>query len=79
MLAAGREYEEKHDFRPPDAIKYASVIRHAAAQRGDKVSLTRDHKGFADPDIRSELNGHNVKLITDFAAGWPYVERTLAS
>jgi len=70
-------YESQFDLSAQDALVYASVVGHAAANAGTKVFVTRNSNDFVDPDIKAELGSHNCKLLSSFLDTLRYVESFL--
>jgi hypothetical protein len=60
---------------PQDSIIYFSVLRHLASARDPRGAfISKDRKGFDDPDIVESLESRGCKMLFRFADGYHYVE-----
>ena len=70
--------QSRHGLRPPDAIVYASVLAHLSkAALEDSCFVTRDAKGFGVPEIDTELEGFNCRVIRRFDDALNFVKSKL--
>lgn len=68
------DFQRSRGLKPQDSIVYASVIQYLALNSpGTKCFITTNSKDFVNPDIQSDLAGHNCRLLTRFSDGLGYV------
>lgn len=70
-LRRALEYQKRFDFSQQDSIIYSAVIadirRRPFAEA--KCFISTNYKDFKDPEIITELNGHNCRYEQSFGRG----------
>lgn len=65
---------------PQDAVVYASILHHLAAEPSEmSCFINRNKRDFDAPEIGDELLGHGCKILFDFNAGRNYVIHCVSS
>ncbi len=68
------EFRQSRNLSSPDAIVYASILKHLAGKaRAISCFLTKDAGDFVSPDIKNELASYNCELLTRFKDGLGYI------
>lgn len=74
------DLQKTRNFRlPQDSIVYASVLSHLANTSTEELKcfITKNSKDFANPDIYTDLESYNCKLLTKFSDGLGYTKSRL--
>jgi hypothetical protein len=70
--------QQSRSLSPPDSIVYASVLGHLeGAGDGPHCFITQNSKDFMNPDIQSDLDASDCKLLTNFRNGLGYIRSRL--
>ncbi len=80
IISEAASYETIYDLSPQDALVYTSVIDHLRRYQPKQACfLNRNSKDFDSPDIVSELNRFNCKMIPQFDDGYSFLQSQLSS
>lgn len=75
-LRRALEYQKRFDFSQQDSIIYSAVIadirRRPFAEA--KCFISTNYKDFKDPEIITELNGHNCRYEQSFGRGLNFIK-----
>jgi len=75
ILLNAASAEDNYGLRPQDALVYVSVIQHLQENKPQQACfLNRNSQDFNDPDMVDELKSLNCRLITQFDAGYKFLD-----
>lgn len=74
VISGALDYETKYDLSAPDALVHSSVMADLQrAARGPKCFLNKNKKDFSVPEIETELDSFDCKLIPSFVHGLQFI------
>ena len=81
ILLNAASAEENYKLKDPqDAFVYVSVLKHLQENKPQQACfLNRNSKDFNDPAIVDELESLNCRLISQFDAGYNFLQSKLLS
>jgi predicted nucleic acid-binding protein len=78
ILQAAACRAQNKSLSPQDSIVYSSVLHHLESAEGsDGCFISRDRKGFDDPDIVEGLKTRRCKMLFTFIDGYNCVEHVV--
>lgn len=77
IISIARWHELAYSLSPQDAVVLASVRAHAETHAGQKVFVSQDAKGFANPTVYDELAAVDCKVLVNFTDALAYVQNAL--
>lgn len=77
IVAIARWHELAYSLTPQDAVVLASVRAHAETNAGQKVFVSQDAKGFANPTVYDELNAVECKVLVNFTDALAFIMNAL--
>lgn len=80
ILLQAASVEENYKLKDPqDAFVYVSVLKHLQESKPQQACfLNRNWKDFKTPEINDELKSLNCRLITQFNAGYNFLQSKLS-
>ena len=81
ILLQAASAEENYKLKDPqDAFVYVSVLKHLQENKPQQACfLNRNSQDFNDPDMVDELKSLNCRLITQFDAGYNFLQSKLSA
>ncbi len=80
ILNSATRYEDALGLGAQDAIVYSSVIQDLQIHPGESACfLNRNSKDFGIPDIKTELDDLNCRLIWQFTQGLDFIRAQLTN
>ena len=80
ILLNAASAEENYNLSPQDALVYTSVFTHLQENKPQQACfLNRNSKDFNDPAIVDELKNLKCRLISQFDAGYNFLQAKLLS
>lgn len=81
VLSNAYDYDKRFGMSLPDAVVLASVVADLRSRSSPQLAcfITRNVSDFSDPDIGTELEKLNCKLLFKFGAALKYARSVLVS
>lgn len=80
IISEAANHEDLYGLMPQDALVYASILFHLNQHKPTIACfLNRNSRDFDTPEIKTELNSLNCRMISQFDQGLSFIQSQLLS